>query len=45
VGADIRAGFFRCAHAEPNRKYISWQATGGKSFHVPERFGTLRLSE
>lgn len=45
AGRELRAGFFRIAGAEPNKKHISWQVTGGKTFHVPEKFGILRLVE
>lgn len=45
VGVEIRAGLYRIAGREPQRKLISWQATGARNFHVPERFGILRLSE
>jgi hypothetical protein len=44
-GRDLRAGFFRISGAEPNKKHISWQVTGGTTFHVPEKFGILRLAE
>lgn len=44
-GREIRAGLFRIAGAAPARKYVSWQTTDGKSFHVPERFAILRLVE
>ncbi|MFN7920167.1 MAG: SMP-30/gluconolactonase/LRE family protein [Bryobacteraceae bacterium] len=45
AGRELRAGFFRIAGVDPNKKFISWQATDGKSFHVPDKFGTLRLVE
>jgi hypothetical protein len=44
-GTKLRAGIFRCAGREPSRKLISWQTTGARSFHVPERFGTLALNQ
>ena len=44
VGRELRAGFFRIAGPEP-KTHVSWQATGGKTFHVPEKFGILRLVE
>jgi hypothetical protein len=44
-GRRLRAGIFRCAGREPNRKLISWQITGARSFHVPERFGILALGD
>ena len=44
AGREIRAGMFRCAGAGEHRKYVSWQPTGSRSFHVPEKFGILRLT-
>jgi hypothetical protein len=41
----LRAGIYRCAGREPARKLISWQITGARSFHVPERFGLLVLKD
>jgi hypothetical protein len=40
---EMRAGFFRIAGVDPNKKKISWQATGRPTFHVPDKFGILRL--
>jgi hypothetical protein len=45
TGNRLRANFFRCQGADPERKYIAWQAPGKPSFHVPEAFGTLLLVE
>jgi hypothetical protein len=44
-GVRIRAGIFRLAGPITDRKYISWQVTGGETFHVPERFGILLLED
>jgi hypothetical protein len=44
-GTKLRAGIFRCAGREPNRILMSWQPTGARSFHVPERFGILALTD
>ena len=44
-GTRLRAGIYRCAGREPTRKLISWQTTGARSFHVPERFGILALND
>jgi hypothetical protein len=44
-GTRLRVGMFRCAGREPTRKLISWQITGMRSFHVPERFGILELTD
>jgi hypothetical protein len=45
VGRELHAGFFRIAGMDPDKKKISWQATGRTTFHVPEKFGVLRLVE
>ncbi len=44
-GTKLRLGVFRCAGREPNRKLMSWQNTGVRNFHVPERFGILELKD
>ena len=43
VSNELRVGLFRIEGAAPKRTYVSWRSTNGKSFHVPEQFGTLRL--
>jgi hypothetical protein len=43
AGSQLRAGLFRIAGRAPNRRYLSWQVTNGKTFHVPENFGTIEL--
>ena len=45
AGRELRAGFFRIAGFAPDKKHVSWQPTGGRTFHVPEKFGILRLAE
>lgn len=42
-GLELRAGLYRIAGVAPNRKYYAWQPTGQTTFHVPEKFGRLRL--
>lgn len=42
-GTELRAGIYRCAGKEPERKLISWQVMEKRSFHIPERFAILRL--
>lgn len=42
-GVEYRINLYRCQGEGPERKYIAWQATGEKSFHVPERFGRMKL--
>jgi hypothetical protein len=39
----LRVNFFRSQGPRPNRKEIAWQPTMSETFHVPERFGLLRL--
>ena len=45
AGREFRAGFFRIAGRGPDKdkKKLSWQVTGTTTFHVPEKFGTLRV--
>jgi len=43
AGNKLRIGLFRMEGVEPSRILMSWQVTGGKTFHVPEKFGTLEL--
>jgi len=42
-GSELRVGLFRIAGRDPDKKKISWQPTGVPTFHVPEKFGILRL--
>jgi hypothetical protein len=42
-GAVFRVNFFRSQGAPPDRHLLAWQAPMGESFHVPERFGRLKL--
>jgi hypothetical protein len=44
VGDAFRINFFRSQGPPPNRVQIVWQATMQKTFHVPEKFGVLRLA-
>jgi len=43
AGVEYRINLYRCQGEDPERKYIAWQATGEKSFHVPEKFGRMKL--
>jgi hypothetical protein len=45
AGKTFRVNFFRSQGPLPNRKDIAWQPTMSETFHVPERFGLLRLVE
>jgi hypothetical protein len=42
-GRTLRIGLFRISGANA-RQHHTWRPTGGATFHVPEAFGTLRLS-
>jgi hypothetical protein len=44
AGNDLRIGLYRIEGPTPNRVHISWRATDGKTFHMPEQFGILRLT-
>lgn len=39
----LRINLFRCQGPPPARQYLAWRAPMGDSFHVPERFGVLKL--
>ena len=39
----LRANFYRCQGAGPDRKYICWRPTGTATFHTPKAFGRLLL--
>lgn len=43
VGDEFRVNFFRSQGPPPERVQIVWQPTMQKIFHVPEKFGRLRL--
>ena len=43
VGKTLRVNFFRSQGPPSNRKEMAWQPTMSETFHVPERFGLLRL--
>lgn len=43
-GMEFRVNFFRIQGPEP-RKFIAWQPTHSRSYHVPEAFGRMRLAE
>jgi hypothetical protein len=42
-GRELRLGLFRISGAGPRKAFYAWRPPGGKSFHVPQAFGTLRL--
>jgi cellulose/xylan binding protein with CBM9 domain len=42
-GCELRVNLYRLQGPPPNRKYICWQPTGALNYHVPEKFGVLRL--
>jgi hypothetical protein len=43
VGTMLRANLFRCQGPPPDRKLLAWQTPKSKTFHVPEKFGLLKL--
>jgi Carbohydrate family 9 binding domain-like len=43
AGDSFRVNLFRSQGKPPSRKNITWQPTMSDTFHVPERFGTLKL--
>jgi hypothetical protein len=43
AGKTLRVNFFRSQGPLSNQKQIAWQPTMSETFHVPERFGLLRL--
>jgi hypothetical protein len=43
VGEIFRINFFRSQGPPPHQKAVTWQPTLGKTFHVPEKFGLLKL--
>jgi hypothetical protein len=42
-GNTLRINLFRCQGPSSARKYLAWRAPISDSFHVPERFGILKL--
>jgi hypothetical protein len=44
-GNQMRINFYRAQGPPPERKYISWQPTNARTFHVPESFGRLVLGK
>jgi Carbohydrate family 9 binding domain-like len=45
AGNTLRINLFRCQGPPSSRHYIAWRAPMRDRFHVPERFGTLKLVE
>lgn len=43
AGNTLRINFFRCLGPPSSRLYLAWNAPMSDSFHVPERFGILKL--
>jgi hypothetical protein len=43
VGSALRVNLFRSQGPPSNRQEITWQPPMSESFHVPERFGLLKL--
>jgi hypothetical protein len=43
-GNELRINFYRIQSGPaPNRKFVAWQPTNSRSYHVPEAFGRLKL--
>ena len=45
TGRELRIGLFRIAGAGQQKTFYAWRPPIGTSFHVPQAFGTLRLSD
>ena len=45
AGQELRVNFYRTQGPLPRRVQVAWQPTMAPTFHVPERFGTMRLSD
>jgi hypothetical protein len=45
VGEKFRTNLFRSQGRPPNRAAVVWQPTMSDTFHIPEKFGLLRLIE
>lgn len=45
AGNEMRIGLYRIQGSGGAKHYIAWQPTGERSFHVPQAFGTLRLTD
>ncbi len=43
AGNTLRINLFRCQGPSSTRKYLAWKAPMSDSFHVPEKFGILKL--
>lgn len=43
AGNTLRINLFRCQGPSSTRLYLAWRASMSDSFHVPERFGILKL--
>lgn len=45
AGNEMRINFYRLQGPPPDRRFIAWQPTGQKNYHVPESFGRIVLSK
>jgi hypothetical protein len=43
LGSSMRVNFYRFQGPPPGRKQIAWQPTGANNYHMPEKFGSLKL--
>lgn len=44
-GSEMRINFYRIQGPQTSKKFIAWQPTNSRSYHVPEAFGRLRLKK
>lgn len=45
AGNEFRINFFRIQGPGPDRRFVAWQPTHERSYHVPEAFGRLVLGK
>lgn len=45
IGNLMRINFYRFQGPPSDRKQIAWNPTGVNNYHVPEKFGTLKLEK
>lgn len=45
VGNEMRINFYRIQGGGTDKKFIAWQPTNSRSYHVPEAFGRVKLAK
>ncbi len=45
AGKKFRVNFYRIEDGPQDRKYFAWREVGNRSYHTPEKFGTLELTK